>query len=146
MSADRFQIARLLRACDARFVPPLSRRVDIDAYADKLAVHARLVEAWEEERLAGLVALYCDDHATRTAFITNVSVDVDHARRGIAGRLLLQAMAIAHTAGMRRIALEVDAGNTVAIALYRKHGFTPCAHTNGTTQAVRFQRDLGNDE
>lgn len=121
--ADAPQIARLLRACDSGFVPPLSRRVDIDAYAAKLAMHARHAAAWHDGVLVGLVALYCNDPERRIAFITSVSVHPGHTRRGIAGRLLDEALAIARAAGMQAVELEVDAGNDAALALYRKHGF-----------------------
>jgi len=122
-SAGAEALESLLRACDAAFVPPLSSRVDINAYARKIAAHARLFEAWDGERLAGLLAMYCNDTTTRTAFVTSVSVLPDHARRGIAGALLRQAIDAASAAGMRLLALETGAGNAAALALYRKHGF-----------------------
>lgn len=125
MSAGAEQVARLLRDCDAGFVPPLSARVDIDAYAAKLAAQATLVEAWDGEQLAGLVAIYCNDHDTGTAWVSNVSVAPAHARRGIAGRLLGEALEAARAAGMRRAQLAVHGANAAALALYRKHGFTP---------------------
>ena len=122
-SAALDDVGDLLRACDASFVPPLSSRVDVDAYARKIAAHARLFEAWTGEHLAGLLALYCNDTTTRTAFITSVSVAPGYGRRGIAGALLRQAIAAARAAGMASIALETGAANTAALALYRKHGF-----------------------
>ena len=122
-AANALQVARLLRACDSCFVPPLSQRVDIDAYAAKLALHARQATAWQDDVLVGLVALYCNDLEHRSAFITSVSVDPGHMRRGIAGRLLDDSLAIARAAGMRSVELDVDAANAAALALYRKHGF-----------------------
>jgi ribosomal protein S18 acetylase RimI-like enzyme len=139
--ADAPQIAHLLRACDSHFVPPLSQRVDIDAYAAKLALHARQATAWQDGGLVGLVALYCNDLDRRTAFITSVSVEPGHARRGIAGRLLDEALAIARGAGMRAVELEVDGANDAALALYRKHGFAVSGEA-GAGQ-LRMQRPLG---
>lgn len=138
--ADAPQVARLLRACDSRFVPPLSQRVDIDAYAAKLAAHARQATAWQDGALIGLVALYCNDPDRRVAFITSVSVEPGHTRRGIAGRLLDEALAIARGAGMQAVELEVDAGNDAALALYRKHGFAVSGEA-GASQ-LRMQRPL----
>jgi 2-polyprenyl-3-methyl-5-hydroxy-6-metoxy-1,4-benzoquinol methylase/GNAT superfamily N-acetyltransferase len=122
-SAAPDAVEALLRECDAAFVPPLSSRVDIGAYARKLAQHARLFEAWDGARLAGLLAMYCNDSSTRTAFITSVSVAPDYGRRGIAGELLRQAIDAARAAGMHRLALETGAANAPALALYRRHGF-----------------------
>ncbi|MDY0974750.1 GNAT family N-acetyltransferase [Massilia sp. CFBP9012] len=129
MSASAEQVAQLLRACDAGFVPPLSARVDIDAYAAKLAAQATLVEAWDGDVLAGLVAIYCNNHDTGIAYVSNVSVAPAHTRRGIAGRLLREALARARAAGMRGAALAVHGANAAALALYRQHGFTPAGES-----------------
>lgn len=122
-SADAARIESLLRRCDTSFVPPLSHRVDLAGYAAKLAAHARLLEAWEGGDLAGLVAIYCNDKPDGIAFVSNVSVAPTHTRRGIAGRLLDEALALARAEGMREARLEVGNMNAAAIALYRKHGF-----------------------
>jgi len=129
MSASAEQVAQLLRACDAGFVPPLSARVDIDAYAAKLAAQATLVEAWDGDVLAGLVAIYCNNHDTGIAYVSNVSVAPAHTRRGIAGRLLREALARARAAGMHGAALAVHGANAAALALYRQHGFVPAGES-----------------
>lgn len=136
-SATADAVESLLRACDAAFIPPLSGRVEIGAYARKIAAHARLFEAWDGAQLAGLLALYCNDSATGTAFVTSVSVAPGHARRGIADALLRQAIAAARAAGMTRIALETGPANLAALALYRKHGFA-ITHTSGDTLRLQL--------
>lgn len=112
-----------LRAADAGFVPPLSSRVDLAGYADKLAAHARRIEAWQGDALVGLIALYANDPA-QGGFITNVSVLPGHQGRGIAGELLTRTLALAAELGLPRLRLEVYADNTAALALYRRHGFS----------------------
>ncbi|MBQ5948341.1 GNAT family N-acetyltransferase [Massilia sp. ST3] len=128
-SASAAQVEALLRACDAAFVPPLSRRVALGAYAAKLAGQARLLEAWQDEALIGLVAIYCNDPGG-VAYVSNVSVAPGHARRGIAGRLLHEALDVALRSGMREAALEVGTDNAAAVALYRKHGFAEDGEAN----------------
>lgn len=123
-SASAFQLADLLRRCDAAFVPPLSSRVDIDAYAAKIAANAVRFEAWDGGALVALLAAYCNDTAAGVAYVTSVSVAPELARRGIAGALLAECIRHARAAGMRQLALEVDAANTPALRLYRQHGFT----------------------
>lgn len=123
-TAGEGQLEALLRRCDASFVPPLGTRVDIAAYARKLAQRALRLEAWHGDDIVALLAMYCNDTGTRMAFITSVSVDPDYARRGIADALLDEAKRRALAAGMRRIELEVGSDNTAALRLYQKHGFT----------------------
>ena len=66
--ADPEQIAEHLRACDASFTPPLSGRLEISGYAQKIADKANRFEAWAEGELVGLVAAYCNVTGNPTAF------------------------------------------------------------------------------
>lgn len=135
--ATAAQVAAHLQACDADFVPPLSQRVRIDHYADKIAAHAWRVEAWDGGTLAALVAVYCNDTHTRRAHITSVSVLRRWTRQGVAAHLLQQAIAHARQAGMQRIGLEVGAANAAAIALYENLGFV-----RGAVDAALLTMDM----
>jgi ribosomal-protein-alanine N-acetyltransferase len=126
-AASAAQIAALLRRCDSAFIPPLSTRVDVDAYADKIAAHALRLEAWHDTEPVALLAMYCNDIASGTAYITSVSVAPGHARQGIASALLTEARRRAAGLGMRRLALEVDGNNHAALRLYEQQGYTAAA-------------------
>lgn len=121
--ATRAEIAEHLKRCDANFVPPLSGRVEIDAYAQKIAGKTTRFEAWLGDTLIGLVAAYCNDQENRIAYITSVSVLKAWTSKGIATRLVNQCVEYAKVAGMRQVSLEVGSGDTPAIKLYEKSGF-----------------------
>ncbi len=121
--ADASAIAAHLRSCDASFVPPLLERVDVDAYASKIASNAERFEAWSGGRMAGLVAAYCNDPRKRVAFVTNVSVLPECQGRGIASLLLQACVEQIRDAGFDQVELEVDNKNAPAMDLYLKHGF-----------------------
>lgn len=121
--ASEAQIAEHLSRCDADFVPPLSGRVEIDAYARMIASNAARFEAWLGDTLIGLAAAYCNDQENRIAYITSVSVLKAWTGKGIAARLVDQCVEHAKFSGMRQIILEVASGNTPAIKLYKKSGF-----------------------
>ena len=87
-SSNELQIVEHLRACDSAFVRNLSKRVDIDEYANKLFEKSERIEAWHETVLIGLIAFYCNQPNKLIAFITSVSVSPDWARKGIASNLL----------------------------------------------------------
>lgn len=55
--------------------------------------------------------------------ITNVAVNVEYRRRGVAKELLLQLINIAKDRGVENITLEVRESNVPAIKLYEKIGF-----------------------
>lgn len=72
--ASESEIAGHLKQCDADFVPPLSSRVEIKDYAQKIANKATRFEAWSDGTMVGLVAAYYNDHENRLVYITSVSV------------------------------------------------------------------------
>jgi ribosomal protein S18 acetylase RimI-like enzyme len=143
-SASLEQVTALLRHTDASFVPPLSSRVDLATYASKIVSHAVRLEAWDGAELVALLAMYCNDPARATAFITSISVAPAFARRGIASALLAAGMAHARAAGMRAIALEVDADNSAARRLYDTHGFATTG-SRGPSLQMSLQLDTRNE-
>jgi ribosomal protein S18 acetylase RimI-like enzyme len=113
-----------LTQCDSAFIPTLSSRVDIGGYARRIVDGAQCFEAWSNDELIGLVAVYCNDPGKRTAFITSVSVMPAWQGKRIASRLIAQCIAHVHGLGFENMELEVGGNNEAAIALYAKHGFT----------------------
>ena len=118
------QIAAHLFACDVDFVPPLGGRVDIEAYAGKLAARADRFEAWAGGEMIGLVAAYCNDDRRAAAFITSVSVLSCWHGRGIASQLISLCIEYVQGLGYERLKLEVDSCNAAALGLYKRQGFS----------------------
>lgn len=121
--ASENEVAEHLLRCDGVFVPPLSGRVEIVDYARKIVSKAMRLEAWEDMKLVGLVAVYCNDHDKRIAYLTSVSVLKEWMGKGIATCLVKQCIEYATVSGMRQISLEVASSNLPAIWLYEKNGF-----------------------
>jgi ribosomal protein S18 acetylase RimI-like enzyme len=121
--AGQLALAEHLHRCQADFRPALATRTTIDAYAEKLATRAERFEAWRNDELIGVVAMYCNDPRGREAFVTSVSVDAAARGKGVASALLERAVGHARTHGMDRVALEVDVSNAAARALYARAGF-----------------------
>ena len=121
--ATEAEIAEHLSLCDAAFVPPLSARIEIKDYAKKISGKAMRFEAWDRGQLTGLVAAYCNDSASRTAYITSVSVLRGWMGKGIASQLLERCIKHVAEFGFDRIELEIDRQNVAAARLYVKMGF-----------------------
>ena len=68
---------------------------------------------------AGLMLVAGDGH------VTNVGVDPEHRRKGIATRLMLVLARRALAEGATALTLEVRVSNTAAQDLYRRFGFSP---------------------
>ncbi len=136
--ASVLEIADHLRQADGSFVPPLSDRVEIDAYAEKLVRVGRRYEAWAEGQLVGLVAGYLDDPAA--GFISSVSVIPSWKRKGIGNALLAAFITHACVAGIRTVRLEVYRENDAALRLYRTLGFSE-VNRSGDTLTMFMELD-----
>ena len=132
-------IATHLAACDASFIPPLSLRVGIDDYAAKLARLAERFEAWKGKELGGLVAAYCNQPESGTAFISSVSVTPAYRGTGIGDQLIRACLDYAATLGYVQVELRVDAENAAARRLYARHGFKCCG---GEGEEITLRREL----
>jgi ribosomal-protein-alanine N-acetyltransferase len=116
-------IKRHLKACDQTYIPPLSERVDVDRYAGKLYRLATRYEAWQDNKLIGLVAAYLGTGENPEIFVSNVSVDSTMTGRGIGANLLRRLVSDAKVRNYGSIRLEVSPQNHAAQKLYAKSGF-----------------------
>lgn len=117
------EIGRHLALCADNFVPPLRDRVEITLYADKIVANAKRFEAWQDEKLVGLVATYCNAPDCGIAYVTNVSVLPEVQGMGIGARLVQQCLAKVLAMGFGHAQLEVGAANAKALKLYISQGF-----------------------
>jgi 2-polyprenyl-3-methyl-5-hydroxy-6-metoxy-1,4-benzoquinol methylase len=122
-TASRDEIHLHLMKCDSHFSPPLSSRVNLLEYSDKLFAKAVSFEAWDEGILVGMVNAYLNSSETRHGYITNVSILEEYKGKGIASSLLKMCLAYAREHEYNRITLEVSSENFPAIKLYSKSGF-----------------------
>lgn len=107
-----------LLSCDLDFVSELSKKTDIESYSEKLHAKAVRYEAWNNNILVGLVAVYIN--SAGFDFITDVSISKNFERQGIASKLLEDCISGSANPEIR---LEVAKGNTPAQDLYKRFGF-----------------------
>lgn len=122
-TASEREIRDHLSECDAGFVPPLSKKVDLPAYARKIVNNAVTFEAWDGNRLAGLLAAYFNDEEKRIGYITNMSVVPRCAGKGVGSELIAHCINYAKKEKYREIRLKVNKANVPATSFYRKHNF-----------------------
>lgn len=121
--SDAVSIKRHLLRCDELFNPKLSSYVNIQEYSEKLFKKAINFEAWHNNVLIGLVSVYFNDLNSKVVYISNVSIEADYQKHGIAFFLLSMAAVYGVNLGFVKIKLEVYRDNTKAIILYKKLGF-----------------------
>ena len=118
------EVLQHLKVCDDAFMPPLSSRVELQAYALKIFDKAHRFEAWQDVEMVGLIAAYCNDPEKQAAFITSVSVTPSCHGMGIASQLMKQCIRKLESQSFKHLKLEVASNNLPAILLYQKFGFS----------------------
>ncbi|MDQ3757072.1 MAG: ribosomal protein S18-alanine N-acetyltransferase [Actinomycetota bacterium] len=102
----------------------------LSLFVSELAL--RSTRVYYVARVEGHVVGYCGVMlAGDDAHVTTLAVDPDWQRRGIATRLLLNAVRVATQRGAHHLTLEVRVSNDPAQALYRRFGFHPAGVRKG---------------
>lgn len=131
-------IRALIREEQARQQHRFIEGVDLDAYLAKLDAHAEILIDEQDGGIRGFVAFYCNDTASKQAYITLILVD-PRARGAGVGRILVErVLEVARGRGFTSCRLEVATANVGAMAFYQELGFVPVA-TRGARQLLEVQ-------
>lgn len=117
-----FEVNDHLNRCAKNFTPILSDYVNINDYSRKIIQNATRIEAYHDDILVGLIAIYIDI-TNKISFITNVSVLEEYTGKGVATILIKKAIQINALKKIDLIRLKVDSENLKAISFYKKIGF-----------------------
>ncbi len=112
-----------LMLCNYEFIPRLDSRVNIEEYSIKIHESAITFEAWNNQKLIGLIAVYFNKEQF-FGYITSVSVCKEFMGKGIATILLEMCINYATTNKCKAIRLEVNKKNIYAVNFYKKYNFT----------------------
>lgn len=118
-------------AHDNDFYEPLSDRIDVDAFVNKVHTLSTSFVLVQEGVVAGLIASYFYDLPSEKGFIT-----LTHTRREFRGQhlstiLLKTVQEYARSINFKYIDLMVYKDNAPAFNLYLKHGFKVLSVSNG---------------
>ena len=119
--ADLERIQVFLAKVNDEYRPPLDTKVNLQAYAEKIQDHAVLFVEENGIDFVGMVVLYCNDENEKRAYIPLVGVLPAWQRRGIAGRLMREA--ISYVKQKEYKVLGIHSNNMVAVKMYGKLGF-----------------------
>lgn len=118
-----------LTNCSDSFVPPLITRINLNDYSEKIFKNAVTFEAWKDDELIGLIAIYFNME-NHYGFITNVSVIKKYSGAGLASELLKMCLEYAINHNSTELKLEVNKDNIIALNFYKKHNFTQISLEN----------------
>lgn len=134
-----------LAEVDGDFPIPLSDKVDLGEYAEKLAGRATLCAEFDDAgAIAGLAAGYTEHLAGPYAYIALVGVRGDFRRRGIARRLVSEFVGRCEEMGLAGVHLYTDPRNSGAICMYEGMGFERiCPPGDSRPNDVHFFKRCG---
>jgi len=146
-SLNKADILHLLGRLDGFFRPPLSSRVDLGAYSEKLISRAEIDYMLSDGReIAGLIAYYCNDAQSKVAYITYLGLLPEYHGKGMAGKLLDACISRCMLQNMHEIVVYTDEMNEKAIGLYKSRGFETSVVSSDRwckgLNSIKLQKDL----
>ena len=109
---------------DFDFYQPLSYRVDVDAFCQKLSDLSTTFVVFKEGDVAGLICAYFYNPESKKGFITLVHTKHEYRGQHLSLLLLESVKCFARLSGFERINLLVSKQQISAFSLYSHHGFT----------------------
>lgn len=120
-SASYEEVTRYITECD--FSPPIESYVNVKDYINKLLSKAERYEAWNKNRLVGLIAIYLNNYKLNESFISHLGVVNEYLRQGIATSLMNLVIDESRKKLFYKISLEANLHNKRAIMFYKKFNF-----------------------
>lgn len=108
---------------DNDFYEPLSTRVEMEAFSQKLSDLSITFVIYKDVEVAGLICSYFYDPASKAGFITLVHTKHEYRGQHLSLYLLNAVKDYALKNGFERITLFVSKQQTSAFQLYSRHGF-----------------------
>jgi dTDP-4-amino-4,6-dideoxygalactose transaminase/GNAT superfamily N-acetyltransferase len=129
------EIIHFVEKMDSHFVPPMTTRVNLKDYIQKLKKYGKNFGVVSEEGgLVGLLSIYVNDQKDGVSYISYLSVHPCLQGRGISRLLINRALLVARLNGMSSIQVSTWEENVSAINIYERAGFTV---TNRALEAGR---------
>jgi 1-aminocyclopropane-1-carboxylate deaminase/D-cysteine desulfhydrase-like pyridoxal-dependent ACC family enzyme/GNAT superfamily N-acetyltransferase len=139
------RLTSFLNDIEGDFIPPMSKRISIPDYAQRLHDKAELLIALSGDEVVGLVGFYCNDQTRKNGYLSILGVKKEFRRSGIGTKLLQTAIDTIKETGIEKILLETVVAELKA-PFYAKHGFEiteRIAKTDEHEEKVKMSMWLG---
>lgn len=127
-------LVNFFREVDRSFPIPLSEKVNINQYAQKLLEYGTLCVKIKDDAIQGLVGGYTENVEEKRAYISVVAVLSSCYRQGVASKLVREFIEQCREKQLQSIHLYTHKNNTGAIEMYRRIGFQEYILENETRQ------------
>jgi RimJ/RimL family protein N-acetyltransferase len=121
-TAAKNDILMHLEEVDDLFKPKLSSSINLEEFSDKIFNKCITFEAWNNNKLIGLLSGYYNDQSTLIAFWNHWAVNASYHGIQCGIRILKEALNYGKEMKFKEINLEVNKNNTKVIEIYSKSG------------------------
>ncbi len=124
------ELIQFFRITEKKFVPPISDRVDLFEYIEKLITEATVLTAKDQPsgEIIGVAAYYCNPQSFDLAFLSYIAVNSD--QKGIGSSLVEEMIRDCKKRGAKGIKTQTWVSNKRSMALFYKFGFIRTAIEN----------------
>lgn len=116
-------ILDFLKVIDKLLPVPLSERVSLEDFAEKILSKATICAEVIDGEIISLLAGYTENLENNIAYITIVGTLPKGQRKGYSKKLIKRFIQIADSKGIKAVHLHTDKHNNGAISLYKHLGF-----------------------
>ncbi|MCM1291717.1 MAG: GNAT family N-acetyltransferase [Bacteroides sp.] len=114
-------ICTFLKKIDRDFPTPLTNKVDLNEYTEKILDKAEILSVVKDGEIAACVILYCNDIVNSRAYIPLVGVLRQYRGLGLAKGLVRATISLAKSRGFNILGIHTE--NDAALRLYQSLGF-----------------------
>lgn len=114
---------RFLKNVDKDFPIPLSKKIKIDEYAEKLISTANVIVEKDNGKIIGMVAGYIDNSIEEISYISIVAVQKEYRGKSIAKKLLQKYIDECKEKNLKGVHLYTHKTNITALKMYKNFGF-----------------------
>ena len=114
---------RFLKNVDKDFPIPLSKKIKIDEYAEKLISTANVIVEKDNGKIIGMVAGYIDNSIEEISYISIVAVQKEYRGKSIAKKLLQKYIDECKEKNLKGVHLYTHKTNITALTMYKNFGF-----------------------
>lgn len=114
-------IYTFLKEIDQDFPTPLTSKVDLNDYTDKILDRAEILSVFKEYKMVACVVLYCNDIVNSRAYVPLVGVLKQYRGQGLAKGLVRAAINMAKSRGFNILGIHTESDS--ALHLYQSMGF-----------------------
>lgn len=134
--SDLIRLYNFLMKIDNNMIPPLSKRVCIKNYAEKLSKYADIFYVQVGEIDCGHCAIYINHK--EESYISSFGVLPEYQCMGIGNLLIQNVIQNVADRGIRKISLEVHRDNEKALRLYSNAGFSKVSMENDFFKVIKI--------